>query len=189
MKRISRLLITVLALQLGWLSPAVNAQINPVRLKVTKEIKKNRPEVRSSSYGREESQTINYLIELANASATAVNDVQIKWAILYKPRSTYTEVQIVEGEKTCTLGVGQKFICETDPVDLQGTATISSYSGRYKSGYNAQIIGYAVDVLVKGAIVTSDIQPSDTKKRIEQAKKHAAHDSSVTGTTTRKPAE
>jgi hypothetical protein len=167
---------------LGWLgitlavAVVAQAQINPVRLKVNKTEKKDRKTTYRSTDGYTQQQqiqsTVFYTIEVANVSATPVTDLQVKWALLIKTR-VVPEFKVVEGERTCSIGLGQKYVFDTDIVELSGSQWQNNWTGS-RSGSSAEVAGYAVEVLSGDRIVASEIIPADTKRRIEQLKKPPA---------------
>ena len=158
------LISTALALLLGLAATQSFGQISPVRLKVNKVIKKERAEREEG--GKPLIQQVLYEVELSNASTAAANDLTIKWAILYKPNSYSSEVKILEGDRTCSLSVGQKYKFETDPLEVP--LKKRGYYGSSSSG--TDILGYFVEVYSGKKILTSDIQPADTKARVLKAK-------------------
>ncbi len=158
---------------LAWFVPCVTAQINPIRLKVNKTEKKDRKTTYRSTDGYTQQQQINstvfYTIEVANATTAPVTDLQVKWALLIKTRAVQ-QFKVIEGERTCNIGLGQKYAFDTDIVELSGSQWQNNASGA-RSENSAEVAGYVVEVLKEGRIITSDITPADTKRRIEQLKK------------------
>lgn len=152
-------------------TPAVS-QINPVRLKVTKTLKKER--VERDSGEKPLIQQVLYTVELSNASTAPVNDLVIKWAVLYKSEHYSSERKLMQGERTCTLGIGQKYLFETGalevPLKKRGFYGSSERGFSVSSGSAADIIGYLVEVYDGTKIVASDGQPPDIKPQIKKAK-------------------
>jgi hypothetical protein len=153
---------TLLALVMGWASAPANAQISPVRLKVTKTPKKERDAdtkaMRSS---------VLYTVELSNASTKPTDDLTIKWTILYKPRNYSSMLSLMGGDRTCSLGLGQKFVFETDAVEIdsvQGSYGHSTYRNR------AEIVACLIEVCAGKKILVSDAQPPDAKETIKKYK-------------------
>jgi hypothetical protein len=148
------------------------AQINPLRLSVTK----NRKVAQNTMYQNpggtartyETTETISYTIEVANATTAPVADAEVQWAVLVKPRGK-TTLEVVEGKQACSLNVGSKFVFETDKLELRGTMRHTT-AGQYQFPHSAKIIGYAVEVFIRDVRAAADIQPPDTKRKIEQLK-------------------
>jgi len=161
---------------------AASAQVSPARLKVTRQSKSDSKETYRSSDGRyrsgEKTKTVLYKVEVSNVSGGPAKEFVIKWAVLVKSDDavyTYQDgnmkrqnLRVVEGEKTCKLEFGKSFNFETDVIELTGWESVSS--GMYRSESGAKVIGYAVEVFCNGERVASDIQPADTKKKIDQTK-------------------
>lgn len=158
---------------LALLAPCADAQINPIRLKVNKTEKKDRKTTYRTTDGFSQQQQINstvfYTIEVANAATVPVTDLQIRWALLIKTR-VVPEFKVIEGERTCSIGLGQKYAFDTDIVELSGTQWQDNRTGS-RSEKSAEVAGYVVEVLKEGRIIASDITPADTKHRIEELKK------------------
>lgn len=159
--------IVSIAIVIGVGSPA-HAQISPLRLKVTKNMKKDM-EGGSQHLVHE---TVSYTIEISNASPAPVKDIQVRWAMIVSSGYRYdgagwTSVsqKILEGEHTCSVDRIQKCVFDTDEVEV-AAYTKKEYYARYKS----DITAYYVEALVNGAVVTSDIQPANAKIRIEEEK-------------------
>src|ERR1044071_4736833 len=95
------------------------AQVNTVRLKVSKHSKSNTKTNWRSTDGRyrdeEKNSSIFYTIDLASNSSGPAREFTIKWAILVKGNGFSDgmgrsgETRVVEGEKTCTLEFGKSF--------------------------------------------------------------------------------
>ena len=154
-------------------------QISPVRLKVNKVTKKERVERESGD--KPLIQQVLYEVELSNASTAASDDLTIKWAILYKPYPYNNDLKILEGDRTCSLGIGQRYKFETDSLEvpMKKRAYYNSRGIRSSSGDGLEILGYLVEVYSGKKILASDIQPSDIKTRIQKVrdaeeKKHGA---------------
>jgi hypothetical protein len=75
----------------------------------------------------------------------------------------------VQGERSANLAVGQKLAFDTDAVEIKGEGWEDHWSG-HRGQNTTEVLGYAVEVLVDGKVVASDITPADTKKRIEELK-------------------
>ena len=152
------------------------AQMSPVRLRVTKNSHKERKTTQQDRYGQERVQAVNetvtYTIEVVNLSSKEIKDVRIHWAVLVNPSSGSSSsgsMRVTEGEKTSDLKNGQKYSFDTDKIDLAGTQRDSaSYYGTTRTRTGAGIEGYAVEVYADGRVVASEILPIDTKKRIDQ---------------------
>ena len=153
---------TLLLLVFGWIATPVNGQIAPVRLKVTKTPKKER-----DAESKAMKSSVLYSVEVSNAGTKPADDLTIKWAILYKPRSYSSMLALLEGERTCSIALGQKYVFETDPVEVdsvQGSYGHSSYRDR------AEIVGYVIEVYSGKKILVADAQPQDSKDRIKKYK-------------------
>ena len=145
-----------------------HGQISPLRLKVTKNFKKDM-EGGSQHIVHE---SITYTIEITNASPAPVKDISVRWAMMVSSGYRYegagwTSVaqKILEGEHTCSVDRIQKCVFDTDEVEI-AAYTKKEYYARYKS----DITAYYVEALVNGAVVASEIQPANAKIRIEEEK-------------------
>jgi hypothetical protein len=147
------------------------AQISPVRLSVSKHQKINQNTISQNDRldtgvrEQEVNEEVYYTIVVANAGAASVPNAKIKWAILVKPIRS-TKLELVEGERTCSLSFGQKFAFDTDLVQLSGRKW-QSRDGWYRRTVSAQIVGYAVEVYMGDKIVASAVDPSDVRRKIE----------------------
>jgi hypothetical protein len=171
MKKIIAVLAALLVTMI--LASATQAQISPVKLRVHKLGKKDVKTNYQSTDGWYRDQSINesvyYEIEVAHASTKTVNGIKVNWAIVVQPPYGASQ-KVIEGSRTTdSLSLGQKFTFETDTVDFSKYA-YTSPSGRYESGRNAGIVGYAVEVLIDNKVVASDYQPMDIKRKIEGIK-------------------
>ena len=150
------------------------AQISPVRLSVNKSRKvQQKTTSQQGGYAwswREQAinERVYYTVEVANASTAPIANVQIKWAVLVQPVDR-KEPQLVEGERTCSLNLGQKFSFDTDVIELSGTKTETS-DGQYRRDNSSRIIGYAVEAFLNDKRVAADMQPADAKKKIDDAR-------------------
>ncbi len=150
------------------------AQIYPVRLSVTKNRKTSQKTTQQSggyirSWTEQQiKETVSYTIEVANATTAPVPNVRIKWAILVKPGKK-NQPEIIEGEQTCSLNLGTKYVFDTDIVELTGTKLESS-DGQYRRDDSSRVLGYAVEVFIGNQRVAADIQPIDTKGKVEALK-------------------
>jgi hypothetical protein len=88
--------------------------------------------------------------------------------VLVKPRYSQP-LEVVEGERSCALDRMQKYVFDTDILELTGT-TYDYPSIQYKDRNASEIEGYVVEVFVNGTRVAADIQPADTKRQIDQVK-------------------
>ena len=135
--------------------PAAHSQLSPIRMNVTKVEKKDRTTTYRSTSGQYRQQqvdiTVHYNVELTNFSSSPLSDVQIKWAVLVDTaRATARgggistssgKLEVVEGERTGSLGVGQKYVFDTDPIDLNTARTDMTYDGRvWKYGVMSTVI-------------------------------------------------
>ena len=163
---------------------AAHAQLNPVRLNVSKVEKKDRQTTYRSADGRYRHEQVNsttsYTVQLVNVSAGSLSNVRIKWAILVDSShaearaaggisTTKGKLSVVEGERNCSLDLGQRYSFDTDVIELSAAVAGTDYSGS-RWNYGGKVLGYAIEVFVDGKPVTADIQPGDTKKRIEQVR-------------------
>jgi len=106
--------------------------------------------------------TLAYVIEVTNASQVPMKDIEVKWAVLVKPRNG--KQKLVEGTKTLSLGRSEKDSVETEPIQTR-QAWRSSYSS-----YNYDVVeevGHMVEIIVGGKTVASEIKPMDVKAKIE----------------------
>ena len=173
-----RLAVFVLLLSLV-VAATAQGPVSPLRLKVS-EMKKRDTKPRSGYseseyYSRSRSGHVvtYYSIELSQAAKT-VEDIVVKWAVLIKPKDAKA-LRVVEGEKKCSLDVGAKVTVDTDTFE---TASVtSSATGGYYSGSTSssrtpgdEVLGYSVEVFVKGERVAADSKPLDVKNRIDQVR-------------------
>ena len=154
-----------------------NAQVGSVRLKVTKNSRKDRKTTQQDRYGQYRTQDINetvtYTIEVINMSSTPIEGMRIQWAVLVNPYGRsggLSSAKLYAGEKTTDLKNGQKFNFDTDKIELASTQRDSSYYGSTRTKTGAEIEGYVIEVYVKGAVVASEVLPIDAKKKIDQFK-------------------
>lgn len=151
-----------------------DAQISPVRLSVNKSRKieqKTTSQQGGYAWGWREqavNEKVYYTVEVANASTAPVSNLRIKWAVLVQPANR-KDPQIIEGERSCSLNLGQKFSFDTDVIELSGTKVETS-DGQYRRSNTSQIAGYAVEVFLNDKRVAADIQPTDAKRKMEDAK-------------------
>lgn len=172
------LIAIILGLFILGILPSAQAQVSPVKLKVTRSSKSDTKETYRSSDGRyssgEKTKTIYYKIELTNISNGAAKDFTIKWAVLVKSdRYMYTEngvrkgdTRVIQGEKNVTLDFAKSTSMETDVIELSGWESIDA--GRRSTDFNAKVMGYSVEVFCNDQRVAADIQPADTKAKIDQ---------------------
>ena len=157
------------------------AQVSPVRLKVSKHQKSDSKNTYQSSDGyyrsAEKNKSLYYTIDLTNVSGGSAKEFNIKWAVLVKSdNNSYSFVNgqyrradpmhVVSGEKSCTLEFGKNCSVDTDVIELSGWESVDG--GFRRSEYGAKLIGYCVEVFVNDQRVAADIQPPDTKAKIEQ---------------------
>lgn len=158
------------------------AQVSPVRLKVTRSSKSDTKTSYQSSDGwyrsAEKTKSVVYKIDVSNVSGGAAKEFLIKWAVLIKSDAqnyefkdgNYTKaspLRVVQGEKTCKLEFGKSFNFETDVIDLSGWESVDG--GFRREEYGAKILGYSVEVFCNDQRVAADNQPADVKSKIEQA--------------------
>ena len=158
--------------------PCSDAQVSPVRLKVSKHSKSDTKTNFRSADGRYSNQdketSIFYTVDLTNVSGGAARDFVIKWAVLVKGDQYYYgdadggsgQMRVVNGEKSCTLEFGKTFSFDTDVLELQGNQTNFDGGHRYERG--SKIVGYSVEIFCNDQRVAADIKPDDTKNKIEQ---------------------
>src|ERR1043166_1757249 len=162
---------------------SASAQLNPVRLNVNKVEKKDRQTTYRSADGQYRREQLNSAtsstVQLVNVSGGSLSNIRVKWAVLVDSShaearatgisTTNGKLDIVEGERTCSLDLGQRYSFDTDVIELSAAMAGSDYSGS-RWNYGGKVLGYAVEVFVDRKPGASEIQPSDTKKRIEQVK-------------------
>lgn len=154
-------------------------QGTPLLLRV---IKSENSEVKdrlySGSYSRHTTaETLTYAIEVTNAGQTPVSGVEIKWAILLKPRGSGKQ-QLVEGTQTLNLARAEKQTVETTPVQTRQAwrSSVSSYN------YDVlEEVGHVVEVIVAGKTVASETKPMDVKQKIEIERRAAESKPPLTG--------
>jgi hypothetical protein len=78
-------------------------------------------------------------------------------------------LEVLEGERVCSLAFGQKYVFDTEPFDLSSVNS-SRPNTTVQDCRGGQVVGYAVEVFLGDKLVASDIRPSDTKSRIEKLK-------------------
>jgi hypothetical protein len=143
-----------------WLAPAALSQIRPLRLNVIKTVKKERSEEGEKRL----EQKVFYTVEIANASTSPVKDMTINWTILYKKWVGSSQLAILEGERECSLELGQKYVFETADLTVPMTRRQMDYGA-------VEIVGYLVEIRTGKKIIASDMQPSGIKERILAVKK------------------
>lgn len=155
------MVILVAALSLA----AAPAAIGPLKLTVTKnEHKDYKTKTTVSDYGdvattrnQEISATVTYTIEASNMSGQPLGNVQFHWAVLVNRPGR--PLRVVKGDRSCDLKPLEKNRFDTGPIELR-TST-------------SKIDGYYVEASVDGKVVASDIQPANTKERVDAlSKKH-----------------
>jgi hypothetical protein len=150
------------------------AQINPVRLSVTKNRKVNQKTTQQNtgiiqSWSEHEvKETVSYTIEVANATTAPVPNLRIHWAILVKPVGN-APLEFIEGEKTCSLALGGKYVFDTDVLELGGKKWQTS-DGQYRQDDSSKVLGCAVEAFIGNQRVAADVQPADTKRKIDELK-------------------
>ena len=166
-----RIVHILMAVALVAMAAPADAQIGPVRLKVTRVNKEARVLASRTADGAREEQLVDrvyYKGELTNTSSAPVRNVVVKWAILVRPHST-TNLSVVEGEYTCSLALGERSGFDTDIIELTGTRTRSTETGS-RSDTKSRIVGYAVEVYVGDRRMAWEADPQDTMRRIEDMK-------------------
>jgi hypothetical protein len=168
------LLPVVVSLLLTCLAAEAPAQISPVRLSVNKNRKvEQKTTSQQGGYAwswREQAvnERVYYSIEVANASTAPLSNLRVKWAVVVQPANR-KEPQLIEGERACSLNLSQKFAFDTDVIELSGKKWETS-DGQYRRDDSSKILGYAVEVFLNDKRVAADIQPTDTKRKIEELK-------------------
>ena len=155
--------IWLFLLLLAW-GPALHAEV--VRLTVTKQQKKNYRTTSTSAYGsRQQSgtETYTYTIEVANRSAAALNSLRIKWAVVVRQ---YSQEQLVAGERTGSVALGQKLTLETDPIELSVSRYDSAYG--YSSRTGAEVVGYSVRVYDGEKLIAEENVPGGLGVKVDQ---------------------
>jgi hypothetical protein len=166
-----RPILGLLALLVGavpFTSPA-RAQAPPVKITATKESDK---EYRTTERGRyskteEGTESVFYKISIQSRATKALDNLQVKWALLVKPRWE-DEPELIEGERKVNLGFGQTFTFQTDTVVLSGTKYKSTYGYSSKSG--AELLGYSIEVYQDDKLIAAENNPGDTRRRIDALK-------------------
>jgi hypothetical protein len=172
-------------LAFGFLVSAVpgEAQLAPIQLKV-QEIKKRDTATTGRhndpwgyySYRSSRSTGLTlFEIELFNSSGKAAKDVKVKWAIMVQPSGASAKPRLIEGEQTVNLSFGQRYKLETDAIvtDISTKSTYSGYysgSGTRSRSDQAEILGYHVEVIMDGKVISSDSQPMDMRDQIARLK-------------------
>jgi hypothetical protein len=167
-----------------FLAPVVYAQIKPFRIRVEKISKKDIKIVYQDASGAYRNQQINetvrYHIEIVNFSTTPRPDVKIKWTLLYDSSQATARsnggidapgpnLKTLEGERTCSLAVGQKYAFDTESLDLSSVTSSRAYTTQI-SHQGGEALGYVVEVLIGDTLAAEEIRPLDTKSRIEKLK-------------------
>ena len=135
------------------------AAASPVRLTVTKsedkEYKTKKGEAKhprvAASRLRETGETVTYAIEAVNVGGQPLTKMEIHWAVLVNHPGDPLRVE--KGKQTCDMKPGEKFSFEAGPIEIRT--------------HGGKIDGYCVEALVDGKVVASDIQPANTKQRVE----------------------
>ena len=161
-----------------------HAQIKPFRIRVDKISKKETKTVYQDASGAYRNQQINetvhYHIEVVNFSTTPRPDVKIKWVLLYdssqatvrgngEVNAPAPDLKTLEGERTCSLAVGQRYVFDTGSFDLSSVTSSRPYT-TLLSHQGGEALGYVVEVLVGDTLAAEEIRPLDTKSRIEKLK-------------------
>jgi len=169
-----------------WLILPANAQVSPVRLRVNKVQNKDTRTAYRSSYGtyrhEQSNETVYYEIELVNFSAGAISNCVVKWNVLHDPSYasalgggisySTSRLEIQEGQKICILKTGQKYVLQTDPIELSIVSTYDSYGGGH-SRYGGDVRGYLVEVYVHDRLVAQDASANNIREQIENLRKTA----------------
>ena len=141
----------------------------PLLLKVTKNENQDiRAHFQARNYNRRSgADVLTYSIQLINAGQTPIKDVEVKWAILMRARSS-TKQKLTEGSSTASLDKMGKFALDTDPVDIRQIwrSSVSTHSSDVM-----EEVGHTVEVIVDGKVVASEIKPMDVKPKIEAARR------------------
>lgn len=170
---------TAFLLLASFVAPS-DAQVSPVRLKVTRKAKSDYRTTYQSSDGRyrerEGVKAITYNVEVMNVSGGPPRDLVIKWGILVEGGSYYTmdeggamrktnPLRVVSGESKVRLEFGKTHTFETDVIEIEGSET-TSYGSHQRWG--AKVLGYAVEVFINDQRVAADIVPSNIKGKMEK---------------------
>jgi hypothetical protein len=161
---------------LAWM-PCAQAQISPVKLKVSMHSKSNTKETFRTTDGMyrsaDKSKTVYYSIDLTNISSGPAKDFVVKWAVLVRSDRDYwmngqrmNESRVVQGEKSFSLEFAKSSSLDTDVIELSGYEWVGE--GSHRSEYGAKIVGYAVEVFCNDQKVATDIKPPDVKTKIDQ---------------------
>lgn len=159
-----RIAILAAALTLA-AATAAPAAMGPLKLAVTKSEHKDYKTKKSVSEGgevattrnQEISATVIYTIEASNLTGQPLGNVQFYWAVLVNRPGR--PLRVVKGDRSCDLKPLEKYRFEAGPIELRTSST--------------KIDGYYVEASVDGNVVASDIQPANTKERVDAlARKH-----------------
>jgi hypothetical protein len=104
-----------------------------------------------------------------NASTASVIGLQVRWTIVLKDPNS-GQLKLVEGKKNTDLARGQKYSFDTDIIEL-GQFYQDNWSSS-KTGL-AEAVGYLVECIVDGKVVSSATQPSDIRTKVSQARANA----------------
>jgi hypothetical protein len=142
-----------------------HAQGVPLMLRVIKnESTATKDRVYIGDYSRHTTaDSLSYLIEVTNAGQTPLEDIQVKWAILLKPRGE-PQLKLVEGTKTIKLGRSEKDTVETDPVQTRQAWRSSLSSHNYGV---VEEVGHSVEVIHGGKTIASEFKPMNIKPKID----------------------
>jgi hypothetical protein len=164
---------TILTVLWLWCAVVVGAygQAVPLMLRVTKnQTAETKDRMHTGYYSRSTTaETLSYTIEVTNAGQSQLTGVEVRWAILLKPRGN-AKPKLAKGTKTLTLARSEKQTVETDPVQIR-----ESWRSSY-STYNYDMleeVGHSIEVIVDGKTVASEIKPMDAKQKIEVARRSA----------------
>jgi hypothetical protein len=151
--------------------------IQNVRLKVEKSTARDLDTTSSSRYHRtkEGTESVVYNIEVMNMSPGPLSDLKVKWAVLIKsgyhtsgtfaPSTSQRPSRVVEGERSINLGLGQRFMIDTGPIQMSVSQYDSTYGYREKSG--EELYGYCVQVFAGPKMIAQEVLPQDTKQKID----------------------
>lgn len=143
------------------------AQISPLKLKVSMRSKSDTKETYRSADGRyrnnEMNKSVYYSIDLTNISSGPAKDLVVKWAVLVKSNGGS---RVVKGEKSFSLEFAKTSNFDTDVIELSGQEWIRQ--GSRRTTYGAKIVGYAVEVFCNDQKIAADIKPTDVKEMIDQ---------------------
>jgi hypothetical protein len=154
---------------------AVDAQVSPLELSVSRSIRRDLKATSRTPYSRklEGIEIVSYTIEATNRSPTAMTGVTLRWAVLVHRRSPFSGdegTEVSRGERTVDLAPGKQAACDTDPVELRVTTFASASGVRSREG--DRIEGCVVEALQRGKVIASLARPQEAKSRLNEINRY-----------------